>query len=92
MDMKYIDDLMWEIKKCREELHDAHLEYDIADEDMIDYVTYKIKALNAKYEALSRRLKNHVYPKEMLERIEKKNKGKGILKLFNKCIDNIYNI
>ena len=39
MDMKYIDELMWEIKKCRDELHDAHLEYDIADEDMVDYVT-----------------------------------------------------
>ena len=86
MDMKYIDDLMWEIKKCREELHDAHLEYDIADEDMIDYVSFKIKSLNAKYEALSRRLKNHVYPKEMLDRIEveqsKKNKFKKILELF----------
>ena len=78
MDMKYIDELMWEIKKCRNELHDAHLEYDIADEDMIDYVTFKIKALNAKYEALSRRLKNHVYPKEMLERIEADKKKKKI--------------
>lgn len=86
MDMKYIDELMWEIKKCRDELHDAHLEFDIADEDMIDYVSFKIKALNAKYEALSRRLKNHVYPKEMLERIEaeknKKNKFSKILELF----------
>ena len=86
MDMKYIDELMWEIKKCRDELHDAHLEYDIADEDMVDYVTFKIKALNAKYEALSRRLKNHVYPKEMLDRIEvekkKKSKFDKILDLF----------
>ena len=86
MDMKYIDELMWEIKKCRDELHDAHLEYDIADEDVVDYVTFKIKALNAKYEALSRRLKNHVYPKEMLDRIEaeknKKNKFNKFLELF----------
>ena len=86
MDMKYIDDLMWEIKKCRDELHDAHLEFDIADEDMIDYVSFKIKSLNAKYEALSRRLKNHVYPKEMLDRIKaeekKKNKICKILELF----------
>ena len=86
MDMKYIDELMWEIKKCRDELHDAHLEYDVADEDMVDYVTFKIKALNAKYEALSRRLKNHVYPKEMLDRIEaeknKKSKFDKILDLF----------
>lgn len=79
MDMKYIDELMWEIKKCRDELHDAHLEYDIADEDMVDYVSFKIKALNCKYEALSRRLKNHVYPKEMLERIEKENKKKNLI-------------
>ena len=84
MDMKYIDELMWEIKKCRDELHDAHLEYDIADEDMIDYVTFKIKALNAKYEALSRRLKNHVYPKEMLEAIEKKENKKN---KFNKFLE-----
>lgn len=82
MDMKYIDELMWEIKKCRDELHDAHLEYDIADEDMIDYVTFKIKALNAKYEALSRRLKNHVYPKEMLDAIEKKENKKNKLNKF----------
>ena len=86
MDMKYIDELMWEIKECRREMQDAHLEYDIADEDMIDYVTYKIKALNAKYEALSRRLKNHVYPKEMLDRIEaeknSKNKISKILSFF----------
>lgn len=85
MDMNYIDELMWEIKKCRQEMQDAHLEYDIADEDMIDYVTYKIKALNSKYEALTRRLKNHVYPKEMLDRIEaesSKNKFKKILNFF----------
>ena len=86
MDMKYIDELMWEIKKCRDEQHDAHLEYDIADEDMVDYVSFKIKSLNCKYEALSRRLKNHVYPKEMLDRIEaeknKKSKFDKILDLF----------
>jgi protein subunit release factor A len=64
MDMKYIDELMWEIKKCRRELQDAHLEYDIADEDMLDSIAYKIKYLSSRYEALSRRLKNEVFPKE----------------------------
>ena len=63
MDMKYIDELMWEIKKCRRELQDAHLEYDIADADMLDSIAYKIKYLTSRYEALSRRLKNEVFPK-----------------------------
>ena len=63
MDMKYIDELMWEIKKCRRELQDAHLEYDIADADMVDSIAYKIKYLTSRYEVLSRRLKNEVFPK-----------------------------
>ena len=77
MDMNYVDELMWEIKRCRKELQDAHLEYDIADEDMVDYVSFKIKALTCKYEALSRRLKKEVFPKQ-----EKKKKN-NFEKLIN---------
>lgn len=63
MEMKEVDKLMEQIRKTQEELDLAHKEYDIADRDMLDSVAYKIKSLTCKYEALSRRLKNQVFPK-----------------------------
>lgn len=64
MEMKEVDNLMEQIRKTQEELDLAHKEYDIADRDMLDSIAYKIKSLTCKYEALSRRLKNQVFPKE----------------------------
>lgn len=64
MEMKEVDKLMEQIRKTQEELDLAHKEYDIADRDMLDSIAYKIKSLTCKYEALSRRLKNQVFPKE----------------------------
>ena len=78
MDMKYVDEIMWEIKKCRKDLQDAHLEYDIADEDMLDSIAYKIKYLTSRYEALSRRLKNEVFPKKEI------HQSKGIKPILKK--------
>lgn len=63
VDMKEIDNLMEQIKRVQKELNTAHMEYDIADRDMLDSVAYKIKSLNCKYEALNRRLRNCVFPK-----------------------------
>ena len=84
MDMNYVDELMWEIKKCKRELQDAHLEYDIADEDMIDSISYKIKSLTSRYEALSRRLKKEVFPKDFPELVEKeKSKQNKFSKILN---------
>lgn len=63
MDMKEVDNLMDQIRNTQQELSLAQLEYDIADRDMLDSVAYKIKSLSCKYEALNRRLRNHVFPK-----------------------------
>lgn len=71
MEMKEVDELMEQIRKTRWELRQAHLEYDIADSDMLDSVAYKIKSLNCRYEALSRRLKNHVFPKVTQKQVVK---------------------
>lgn len=62
MDMKEVDNLMEQIKQVQRELDIAHMEYDMADNDMLDSVAYKIKSLNCKHEALSRRLKQCVFP------------------------------
>ena len=70
MEMKEVDKLMEQIRKTQEELDLAHKEYDIADRDMLDSVAYKIKSLTCKYEVLSRRLKNQVFPKITEKRID----------------------
>lgn len=62
MDMQKIDGLMDEIRRVSMQMNNAYDEYDLCDNDMTDYCIFKIKSLESKYKALSRRLKNNVFP------------------------------
>lgn len=65
-------DLILSIMKARKELEEAMKNFEYAEEDLIDYYTYQIKANRAKFDYLVKEAKNQGIAMDMIKQIEMK--------------------
>lgn len=63
-------ELMISIIKTRKELEVASLNFEYAQEDLIDYYTYQIKAVRAKFDYLVKKAKEKGLALDMIEQID----------------------
>ena len=63
-------ELMISIIKARKELEVANLNFEYAQEDLIDYYTYQIKATRAKFDYLVKQAKSQKMALDMIKQIE----------------------
>lgn len=63
-------ELMASIIKTRKELEIANLNFEYAQEDLIDYYTYQIKATRAKFDYLVKKAKEKELALDMIEQID----------------------
>ncbi len=63
-------ELMLSIIKTKKELEVANLNFEYAQEDLIDYYTYQIKATRAKYDYLVKKAKEKGLVLDMIEQID----------------------
>lgn len=63
-------ELMISIIKTRRELEVANINFEDAQEDLIDYYTYQIKASRAKYDYLLKKAKEKGLALDMIEQID----------------------
>ena len=63
-------DLMISIIKAKKELEVANLNFEYAQDDLIDYYTYQIKATRAKFDYLVKKAKEKGLALDMIEQID----------------------
>lgn len=63
-------ELMISIIKTKKELEVANLNFEYAQEDLIDYYTYQIKATRAKFDYLVKKAKKKGIALDMIEQID----------------------
>ena len=63
-------ELMLSILKTKQELEAANLNFEYAQEDLIDYYTYQIKATRAKFDYLVKKAKEKGLALDMIEEID----------------------
>lgn len=63
-------ELFVSIMKTKEELEIAMRNFEYAQDDLIDYYTYKIKATRSKFDYLVKKAKNQGLALDMLRKIE----------------------
>lgn len=63
-------ELMVSIIKAKRELEVANLNFEYAQEDLIDYYTYQIKATRAKFDYLVKKAKERGLALDMIEQID----------------------
>lgn len=63
-------ELMVSIIKAKRELEVANLNFEYAQEDLIDYYTYQIKATRAKFDYLLKKAKERGLALDMIEQID----------------------
>lgn len=63
-------ELMVSIIKARKELEVASLNFEYAQDDLIDYYTYQIKATRAKFDYLVKKAKEKGLVLDMIEQID----------------------
>lgn len=63
-------DLIISIMKARKELEVANSNFEYAQEDLIDYYTYQIKATRAKYDYLVKKAKQKGLSLDMVDQID----------------------
>ncbi len=63
-------ELMVSIIKTKKELEVANLNFEYAQEDLIDYYTYQIKAMRAKFDYLVKKAKQKGLALDMIDQIE----------------------
>jgi len=63
-------ELMVSIIKAKRELEMANLNFEYAQEDLIDYYTYQIKATRAKFDYLVKKAKEKGLALDMIEQID----------------------
>lgn len=63
-------ELMVSIAKARKELEVANANFEYAQEDLIDYYTYHIKATRAKFDYLVKKAKEKGLALDMIEQID----------------------
>lgn len=63
-------ELMVSIIKTKRELEVATLNFEYAQEDLIDYYTYQIKAMRAKFDYLLKKAKEKGLALDMIEQID----------------------
>ncbi len=63
-------ELMVSIIKTKKELEVANLNFEYAQEDLIDYYTYQIKAMRAKFDYLVKKAKQKGLALDMIEQID----------------------
>ncbi len=63
-------ELMVSIIKTKKELEVANLNFEYAQEDLIDYYTYQIKAMRAKFDYLLKKAKKKGLALDMIEQID----------------------
>lgn len=63
-------ELIVSIIKTRKELEEANLNFEYAQDDLIDYYTYKIKANRAKFDYLVKKAKEKGLALDMIEQID----------------------
>ena len=63
-------ELMISILRARKELEDANKNFEYAEEELIDYYTYQIKANRSKLDYLVKKAKSKGVSLDMIERIE----------------------
>ena len=66
-------DLIKSIIQTREDLQNANRNYEFAEEELIDYYLYQIKAVQSKYNYLLRKAKQSKLLVTMVDEIEIKN-------------------
>lgn len=66
------EELIKSILVAREELHQLNENFEYADEDMIDYYTYQLKANQSKIDYLTRFAKSKGISLDMIEAIKMK--------------------
>lgn len=63
-------ELMLSILKTKQELEAANVNFEYAQEDLIDYYTYEIKATRAKFDYLVKKAKEKGLALDMIEEID----------------------
>ena len=63
-------ELLVSIYKTKKELDVANKNFEYAEGDLIDYYTYKIKAMSAKYDYLVKKAKSYGIEINMIEQID----------------------
>ena len=63
-------ELIVSIIKTKKELEVANLNFEYAQEDLIDYYTYQIKAMRAKFDYLLKKAKKKGLALDMIEQID----------------------
>ena len=63
-------ELMVSIMKAKKELDEANKNFEYAQDDLIDYYTYQIKACRAKFNYLVKQAKEHGIVLDMINQIE----------------------
>ncbi|MBO5412892.1 MAG: DUF2508 family protein [Clostridia bacterium] len=63
-------ELMISILKARKELEEANKNFEYAEEELIDYYTYQIKASRSKLDYLVKKAKSKGASMDMIKRIE----------------------
>ena len=63
-------ELMISIMKAKKELDEAAKNFEYAEEDLIDYYTYQIKATRAKFDYLVKQAKEQGLALDMIKQIE----------------------
>jgi len=63
-------DLMLSIMRAKKELDEACKNFEYAEDDLIDYYTYQIKATRAKFDYLVKRAKEQGLALDMIKQIE----------------------
>ncbi len=63
-------ELMISIMKAKKELDEACKNFEYAEEDLIDYYTYQIKACRAKFDYLVKQAKSQGLALDMIEQIQ----------------------
>lgn len=63
-------ELMVSIMKAKKELDEACKNFEYAEEDLIDYYTYQIKATRAKFDYLVKKAKKQGLALDMIKQIE----------------------
>lgn len=63
-------ELVISIIKTKKELEEANINFEYAQDDLIDYYTYQIKAARAKFDYLVKRAKEKGLALDMIEQID----------------------
>lgn len=70
-------ELVKSIIKTKQELKNANINYEIAEEELIDFYSYQIKAQQAKLDYLIKKVKERNIAINMVEQIEISNRDVG---------------